>query len=90
MSNVSVQACTSYKDCADQCSTGLPACIGGKCACVGSQEKEAATTEPLRKIAKPCVSSCGCEINCRIGARICYKNICGCLDHPYYSQPICS
>lgn len=92
MSSISVQACTSYQDCASQCPTGLPACIGGKCACVGSEEKQAAAAakEPLREIVKPCVSSCDCEINCRIGSKICHKNVCGCLQHPYYAEPLCS
>lgn len=90
MSNISVQACSSYSECASQCPNGLPACIGGQCACVHSDEKAAATTEPLPEIVESCFSSCDCKIKCRIGVKICYKNICGCLHHPYYPQPICA
>lgn len=87
--SISVQACSSNSECANQCRPGrVPQCINGECFCTSlkPQSKEAA---PATMAVEGCFTSCDCKIECHHGNKICHKNICGCLKHPFYKQPIC-
>lgn len=85
MSTISVQASCTPMACMLHCAPFPGFCILGGCICKLSKAEK-----PRLPIQK-CATNCDCHNECgTFGHKICHKNICGCLSHPYYQQPICT